>query len=91
MAKTKFDQQSAFDAIIGHNNTNVDNKRSKKDKSEEKRGVNFYLNSKDYEDLQKIAYINRTNVSQIIRDFIADYVNKHGEELAEYERLKPNG
>lgn len=40
-----------------------------------------------YDDVGKIAYVDRTSVSKIVCNLLQDYVSKNKEKLVEYERL----
>lgn len=41
-----------------------------------------------YEDIQKIAYVQRKSASELVALIMEEYRRKHEEDLAEYERLK---
>lgn len=41
-----------------------------------------------YADLQKIAYVDRQSVSDIITEFIAQYVKDNAAKLKEYDKIK---
>lgn len=55
---------------------------------ETKRRVSLAVFPSVYTDLQKIAYVNRQSVSDIVTELIAGYVEEHAEQLMEYERIK---
>lgn len=55
---------------------------------ETKRRVSLAVFPSVYTDLQKIAYVNRQSVSDIVTELIAEYVEEHAEQLMEYERIK---
>lgn len=40
-----------------------------------------------YEEVGKIAYVDRTSVSEIVCNLLQDYVSINKEKLVEYERL----
>ncbi len=41
-----------------------------------------------YEDIQKIAYVQRRSISDLIGDLMEQFRAAHREELAEYEKIK---
>lgn len=41
-----------------------------------------------YEDVQKIAYVQRRSISDVVGDLMEQYRSKHEEELAEYRKIK---
>lgn len=41
-----------------------------------------------YEDALKIAYVDRTSVSEIVSKFLEDYIKKNQDKLNEYQQLK---
>jgi len=41
-----------------------------------------------YEDALKIAYVDRTSVSEIVSIFLEDYIKKNQDKLIEYKKLK---
>ena len=89
--KAKFDQEAAFKAIIGVGaSKNVEkpaaNGRSKS-KQETKKRVSLAVYPSSYSDLQKIAYVDRKSVSDIVSEMIANYVVANAEKLKEYEKI----
>lgn len=40
-----------------------------------------------YDDVGKIAYVDRTSISEIVCDLLHEYVSKNKEKLVEYDRL----
>lgn len=62
--------------------------RPKADRETKKR-VSLALYPSSYGDLQKIAYVNRQSVSDIVSELIAEYVNANAAKLKEYEKIKP--
>lgn len=62
--------------------------RPKADRETKKR-VSLALYPSSYSDLQKIAYVNRQSVSDIVSELIAEYVNANAAKLKEYEKIKP--
>ncbi len=41
-----------------------------------------------YDDIQKIAYVQRRSTSELVALIMEEYRSKHEDDLAEYERLK---
>ena len=41
-----------------------------------------------YEDAQKIAYVDRTSVSELVSDLLQEYIDKNQDKLIEYEKIK---
>lgn len=52
-----------------------------------KKRISLAVYPDDYDDLQKIAYVNRQSVSDIITRLISEYVKAHASQLEEYDRL----
>lgn len=44
-----------------------------------------------YEDIQKIAYVQRRSVSDILGEQMEQYRNEHIESLEQYDRIKNGG
>lgn len=55
---------------------------------ETKKRVTLTLLPSLYDQVQKIAYVERRSASDIVAECLADYVAAHGDTLAEYENLK---
>ena len=55
---------------------------------ETKKRYNLVILPSVYEDVQKIAYIDRSSVSEIVGQLLADYVEANADKLAEYENTK---
>lgn len=101
--KAKFDQEAAFKSIIAGTAAEPEpaakpTKTSKqaaagkgrpKADRETKKRVSLALYPSSYRDLQKIAYVNRQSVSDIVSELIAEYVNANAAKLKEYEKIKP--
>lgn len=54
---------------------------------ETKKRISLAVYPSDYNDLQKIAYVNRQSVSDIISKLIEEYVHVNADKLAEYDRI----
>ena len=102
--KAKFDQEAAFKSIIAGTagtpeqaqaakpakaSKQVAGKGRPKADRETKKRVSLALYPSSYGDLQKIAYVNRQSVSDIVSELIAEYVNANAAKLKEYEKIKP--
>ena len=61
--------------------------RPKADRETKKR-VTLAVFPSVYADLQKIAYVNRQSVSDVVSELIAEYVKTNADKLAEYDRIK---
>ena len=61
----------------------------RKKERETKKRVSLAVYPSTYSDLQKIAYVDRRSVSDIVSDLIANYVEENSNKLKEYEKIKP--
>jgi hypothetical protein len=61
----------------------------RKKERETKKRVSLAVYPSTYSDLQKIAYVDRRSVSDIVSDLIARYVEENSNKLKEYEKIKP--
>ena len=61
----------------------------RKKERETKKRVSLAVYPSTYSDLQKIAYVDRRSVSDIVSDLIASYVEENSNKLKEYEKIKP--
>ena len=92
--KMKFDKEAAFKSIIGvtgQEEKDVEKTggkgRPKADREIKKR-VSLAVYPSVYGELQKIAYVERKSVSDIVSDLIAGYVNDNSDKLKEYEKIQ---
>lgn len=60
--------------------------RPKEDRETKKR-VSLSVLPSLYEDIQKIAYVQRRSVSDVVADQLARYREEHRAELLEYEKI----
>ena len=60
----------------------------RKKERETKKRVSLAVYPSTYSDLQKIAYVDRRSVSDIVSDLIASYVEENSNKLKEYEKIK---
>lgn len=85
-----FNANLAFDKIVGPNmeqEKNIAKGRPKEDR-EIKVRKSFAVFPSTYENAQKIAYIERESISEIIGAFLEDYVNKNMDKIKEYDNIK---
>ena len=61
----------------------------RKKERETKKRVSLAVYPSTYSELQKIAYVDRRSVSDIVSDLIASYVEENSNKLKEYEKIKP--
>lgn len=93
MAKQKFDPNAAFNTIVGagqgapEQSTPQSKGRPKADRETKKRVTLAVLPSL-YEDMQKIAYVERSSVSEIVTNFFERYVTDNAAKLKEYDTIK---
>lgn len=59
-----------------------------KEEREIKKRVSLSVMPSLYEDIQKIAYVQRRSVSELISDLLERFRAEHEKELAEYGRIK---
>ena len=94
--KAKFDSEAAFKSIIGAGAEEqptekpaAGNGRPKAERETKKR-VSLAVYPSTYSDLQKIAYVDRQSVSDIVSKLITQYVADNAGKLKEYEKIKPD-
>lgn len=63
--------------------------RPKEDRELKKR-VSLSVLPSLYEDIQKIAYVQRRSISDVVGDLMEQFRAGHDEELAEYRKIKNN-
>lgn len=61
--------------------------RPKEDRELKKR-ISLSVLPSLYEDIQKIAYVQRRSVSEVMSAVMEEYRGSHAAELAEYEKVK---
>lgn len=59
-----------------------------KEEQERKKRVSLSVRPSVYEDIQKIAYVQRKSVSDIIETLMENFGAEHTEELEEYKKLR---
>lgn len=91
--KTEFDPEAAFKSIIKvgtekQRQTEAAGKGRPKVERETKKRVSLAVYPSVYNDLQKIAYVDRQSVSDIVTELITKYVGDHVHKLKEYNIIK---
>lgn len=61
-----------------------------KENRELKKRVSLSVLPSLYEDIQKIAYVQRRSVSDVVGDLMEQFRAGHEEELTEYRKIKNN-
>lgn len=61
--------------------------RPKEDRELKKR-ISLSVLPSLYDDIQKIAYVQRRSTSELVALIMEEYRSEHEDDLAEYERLK---
>ena len=61
--------------------------RPKEEGRELKKRISLSVLPSLYEDIQKIAYVQRKSTSEVVQEMMEDYRKRHIEELDEYDRL----
>lgn len=59
-----------------------------KENRELKKRISLSVKPSLYDDIQKIAYIQRKSTSEIVQNMMEEYRKRHVEKLEEYGRLK---
>ena len=62
--------------------------RPKETSKELKKRVSLSILPSLYEDIQKIAYVQRRSVSNIVEEQLRRYREEHNDALSEYEKIK---
>lgn len=60
--------------------------RPKEDRETKKR-VSLSMLPSLYEDIQKIAYVQRRSISEVVSTVMCEYIEKHSAELLEYDEI----
>ena len=82
--------QEQNEAIITGHGTEKESrgKGRPKTEGETKKRVTLALYPSIYSDLQKIAYVKRQSISEIVSELVISYISENTDELEEYERIK---
>ena len=59
-----------------------------KEEQERKKRVSLSVRPSVYEDIQKIAYVQRKSVSEIMEAIMENFRAEHTEKLEEYKKLR---
>lgn len=59
-----------------------------KEERETKKRISLAVLPSVYEDMQKISYVERKSMSEIVSDFFEQYVKDNAAKIKEYDRLK---
>lgn len=59
-----------------------------KENREKKRRVSMAIFPSTYESIQRIAYVKRKSISEIVQGLMEQYVAENREDLKKYDRLK---
>lgn len=92
--KPIFDNDSTFRSIIGRGEqeqareTPQGKGRPKVTDRETKKRISLAVFPSVYSDLQKIAYVDRQSVSDVVTALIAEYVEANKDKLKEYDKIK---
>ena len=96
--RAKFDPESAFKSIVGLNDsieeeTKEETPQEKKVgrprlSQERKKTVAITVYPSSYNDLKKIAYVDRQSASEVIGNLIEQYIKENEEKLIEYDIIK---
>lgn len=84
-------RRSTVGKIVGQTPMVVDGSgrrgRPKEDRELKKR-ISLSVLPSIYEEIQKIAYVKRKSVSNILETVMEDYINKHRSDLVEYDKIQ---
>lgn len=59
-----------------------------KENRELKKRISLSVRPSVYEGIQKIAYVERKSVSELMEEMMEEYQKKHNDKLEEYEKLR---
>ena len=85
-------RRSIVGSMIGTTATDAANSsgrgRPKEERRELKKRISLSVLPSLYEDIQKIAYVQRRSVSDIVEEQLRRYREEHDDALSEYEKIK---
>ena len=85
-------RRSIVGSMIGTTATDAANSsgrgRPKEERRELKKRISLSVLPSLYEDIQKIAYVQRRSVSDIVEEQLRRYREKNKDALSEYEKIK---
>lgn len=76
-----------IDAPVAPSTSTGSRGRPKEDRELKKR-ISLSVLPSLYDDIQKIAYVQRQSVSELLSAMMEEYRSSHAAELAEYEKVK---
>lgn len=85
--------QSVVSSLIGKEIKQAEPKDEAKKKGrpkanrETKKRITFTILQSQYEQASKIAYVDGKSVSEVVGDFLSDYVKKNRNKIEEYDKL----
>lgn len=74
-----------MDLLLGWDQRNPAQKRDGPRARETKKCVSLSVLPSLYEDIQRIAYVQRRSTSDLVAELLERYRGEHGPELAEYK------
>lgn len=91
MAKTQKGELKSLEGIF--NGTKEEQQTETKigrptENRETKVRKNFTILPSVFENVRKIAHVDRTSISEIIETLLTEYIEKNKEKLIEYEKIK---
>lgn len=82
-------KQSVVNALVGKAESKGEARKKGRPKAnrETKKRITFTIFQSQYEQASKIAYIDGKSVSEVIGDFLSDYIKKNRNKIEEYDKL----
>lgn len=80
-------RRSIVGSIVEEPVTKVSGRGRPKENRELKKRISLSVLPSLYEDVQKIAYVQRRSVSELMSTMMEDYRNQHKAALSEYEKI----
>lgn len=81
-------RKSIVGSIIEGPAAKTDGRGRPKEDRELKKRISLSVLPSLYDDIQKIAYVQRRSISEIVGELLEEYRAKHKNEITEYEKLK---
>lgn len=81
-------QENSQNALNAEIKKEKNGKGRPKTSGETKKRVTLALYPSAYSDLQKIAYVQRLSISEIVSSLVTSYINENAEKLEEYKLIK---
>ena len=89
-SEQKQQEQDTSETSISNLKKDNHGKGRPKTGSETKKRVTLALYPSIYSDLQKIAYVQRKSISEIVSNLVTSFINENTDKLEEYEIIKNN-